>query len=122
MAAIGGIESLFISGSTNGRGIKITGTSYDTANTLHTATNTASTYDQVWLFAANQGAASVTLTLCLGGTTDPDDRVTMTIPAQSGDILVLQGERFNGGVALKAYAGAANVICIRGNVDRITDA
>lgn len=121
MAGISSIESLFLSGSTNGRGIKVTGTSAATADTLHTATNTANTVDQVWLFAANQSSANLTLTLCLGGTTDPDDLVSLSLPPTSGDIPILQGERFAGGVVLKAYATTANYIVIRGIVDRITN-
>lgn len=122
MAAISSVESILLSGSTNGRGIKVTGTNAAGKVTLHTATNTANTVDQVWLFAANQSAAAITLTLCMGGTTDPDDLVTMTIPAYSGDILIVQGERFGGGVVISAYATTANVIVIRGHVDRITNA
>ena len=122
MGAISGVESILLSGSTNGRGIKVTGTNAAGKVTIHTATNTANTVDQVWLFAANQGTAPIVLTLCMGGTTDPDDLVTMTLPAQCGDIPVVLGERFGGGVVLSAYAGTVDKICIRGHVDRITNA
>lgn len=121
MAAISSIERIVLSGSTNGRGIKVTGTGTGDANTIHTATSTSGQIDEVWLFCYNSGSASITLTLCLGGTTSPDDLVTYTIPPQNGDILVLAGECFNGGVVIKAYAGNANYLVIRGYVNRITN-
>ena len=121
MAQISAIERIPISGCSDGRGIKITGTASGTANTIHTATSTAGVIDEVWLYCYNSGSTNLVLSLCLGGTTDPDDIVKITIPAKSGDILVLSGECFNGGVVIKAYADSANYLVIRGYVNRITN-
>ena len=121
MAQISAIERIPISGCSNGRGIKITGTTSGGANTIHTATSTAGVIDEVWLYCYNSGSGNITLLLCLGGTTDPDDIVKITIPAQTGDILVLAGECFNGGVVIKAFADSANYLVIRGYVNRITN-
>ena len=121
MAQISAIERIPISGCSNGRGIKVTGTTSGGANTIHTATSTAGVIDEVWLYCYNSGSANLVLYLCLGGTTDPDDIVKVTIPAQTGDILVLAGECFNGGVVIKAYAQTANYLVIRGYVNRITN-
>ena len=121
MAQISAIERIPISGCSNGRGIKITGTTSEGANTIHTATSTDGVIDEVWLYCYNSHTSPVTLYLCLGGTTDPDDIVKITIPAQTGDILVLAGECFNGGVIIKAYAQTANYLVIRGYVNRITN-
>ena len=121
MAQISSIERIPISGCSNGRGIKVTGTGTGDANTIHTATSTAGVIDEVWLYCYNSGAANLVLYLCLGGTTDPDDIVKITIPAQTGDILVLAGECFNGGVVIKAFADFANYLVIRGYVNRITN-
>ena len=121
MAQISAIERIPISGCSNGRGIKITGTGTVDANTIHTATSTSGVIDEVWLYCYNSGLADLVLSLCLGGTTDPDDIVKYTIPPQSGDILVLAGECFNGGVVIKAYAQTANYLVIRGYVNRITN-
>ena len=121
MAQISAIERIVLSGSTNGRGIKITGTTSGGANTIHTATSTLGVIDEVWLYCYNSGGADLVLYLCLGGTTDPDDIVKVTIPAQTGDILVLSGECFNGGVVIKAYAQTTNYLVIRGYVNRITN-
>ena len=121
MAQISSIERIPISGSMNGRGIKITGTGTVDANTIHTATSTAGVIDEVWLYCYNSDTSSRTLYLCLGGTTDPDDIVSISIPSKYNDILVLAGECFNGGVVLKAYASSANVLVIRGYVNRISN-
>ena len=121
MAQISAIERIPISGCSNGRGIKITGTASGTANTIHTATSTAGVIDEVWLYCYNSGSLEYILSLCLGGTTDPDDIVKITTPAKTGDILVLAGECFNGGVVIKAYADSANYLVVRGYVNRITN-
>lgn len=121
MAEIKSIERILLSESTNGRGIKITGTDVDSANTIHTTSSTSGVIDEVWLYCYNSGNAPIVLYLCLGGTTSPDDICMMTIPPQAGDVLVLAGECFDGGVVIKAYAGNANYLVIRGYVNRITN-
>ena len=121
MAQISAIERIVLSGSTNGRGIKVTATTSGGANTIHTATSTDGVIDEVWLYCYNSGSSALVLYLCLGGTTDPDDIIKITIPTQTGDILVLAGECFNGGVVIKAYAQTANYLVIRGYVNRITN-
>lgn len=120
MAQISSIERRILSGSTNGKGILITGTDVNGANTIHTATSTSGEIDEVWLYCYNSGTATITLTLCLGGTTDPDDLSKVNIPAQSGEILCLHGECFNGGVVIKAFADTTNKLIIRGYVNRMT--
>jgi len=121
MAQISAIERIPISGCSNGRGIKVTGTTSEGANTIHTATSTDGVIDEVWLYCYNSSASAVTLNLCLGGTTDPDDIASISIPSKYNDILVLAGECFNGGVIIKAYASSANVLVIRGYVNRISN-
>lgn len=112
-------DPTLLSGSTNGRNIKVVQTA--TAGTLiHTATNTAGEFDEVWLWATNTSTSAVKLTLELGGVTSPDDLKEVTIPAEAGDVLVLPGIRFNGGVVIRAFAASANVINISGNVNRLT--
>ena len=119
MAEIKSIERRLLSGSTNGRGIKITATDANNANTIHTTSSTAGEIDEVWLYCHNSGDASIELYLCLGGTTSPDDICRMTIPSRAGDVLVLAGENFDGGIIIKAYGGSANYLIIRGYVNRL---
>jgi hypothetical protein len=110
-----------LSGSTNGRNIKVVQTA--TAGTLiHTATNTSGVKDRVTLYACNTSASAVKLTLELGGVSSPDDLCEVTIPSESGWVEVLPGISFNGGVVIRAFAASANVINITGEVDRLTEA
>lgn len=110
-----------LSGSTNGRGIKVAATA--TAGTLlHTATSTSGQKDQVSLWAVNSSAASVKLTLEAGGVSAPDDQIEVSIPPESGLVEVLPGVSFNGGVVIRAFAASANVISIFGDVNRLTEA
>jgi hypothetical protein len=57
-----------LSGSTDGRAIKVAATA--TAGTLiHEGSATATTYDEIWLYAINTSASAVKLTIEWGGTT-----------------------------------------------------
>lgn len=105
------------SGSTNGRPIKVTGTSSGAAVTLHT---TGAGIDEVWVYATNTSGTAVLLTIMLGGTTSPDDYVQQTISAQAGEVLIIPGHRLNGSVVIKAFAATANVINCIVNVNRIS--
>lgn len=112
-----------LSGSTDGKGIKLTQTATGTEETIHTAVagTTAGTYDEVWLWAYNDHTADVVLTLEIGGTTDPDNVVCITVPYQSGLIPVLPGLPLQNGAVIKAFAATANVIMIYGFVNTMTD-
>jgi hypothetical protein len=111
-----------LSGSTNGRAIKVAAIA--TPGTLVHATGTsAAIIDELWLNAHNTSAASVVLTIEFGGTTSPDDTLTLTIPAKSGRTLCIAGEILTGtGAAatnVRAFAATANVVTISGYVNRI---
>lgn len=105
------------SGTTNGRPVKVTSTTSGAANTLHT---TGAGIDEVWIYATNTSGSSVLLTIMLGGTTNPDDYIQKTVPAQDGEYLIIPGHRLNGSVAIKAFAATANVINCIVNVNRIS--
>lgn len=111
-----------LSGSTNGRGIKVVATA--TAGTaLHTAVagTTAGTYDEIWLYAYNSDTVDRLLTIEMGGVTVPDDNIVVTIPAKSGLTLVTPGLIMQNGLSIAAFASAANVVTIYGFVNAITD-
>lgn len=105
-----------LSASTNGRNIKVAATS-SPGTTIHTADATA--LDEVYLFACNNDAADVVLTIERGGTTSTDDLVKLTIPSKAGWIPVEPGIPLTGGVVVKAFAATTNVINIAGYVNRI---
>lgn len=111
-----------LSGSTNGRPIKVVATA--TAGTLiHTAVSgtTVGTFDEIWLYATNSSTAVVALTIEFGGTTNPDDRIVLNIPASgSGLVTVIPGLILQNATIVRAFAGTTNVIMLSGFVNAIT--
>lgn len=108
-----------LSGSTNGRNIKVTATS--TPGTLiHTAVAGTSSIDEITIYATNTSTSAVKLTIEFGGTTDPDDLIEVTIPAESGEQLVIPRLRLQNELIVRAFAGTTAVININGSVDRIS--
>ena len=110
-----------LSGSTDGRAIKVAATA--TAGTLiHTGSTTATTLHEVWLYATNTDAAGVKLTIEWGGVTAPDDLIEITIPAESGLVLVVPGLLIKGNataLVVRAFAATANLLTINGYVNVI---
>ena len=118
MASFSKIE---LSGSTDGRPIKVTQTA-TAGNTIHTAQSgtSADEYDEVWLFANNTSGTDVKLTIEWGGVTSPDDLIEVTIEAEAGLNLVIPGLILQNSLVCKAWAGTTAVINITGFVNRIT--
>ena len=116
-------SKVLLSGSTQGKGIKVVQTA-STGTTIHATGTSSSVIDEVWLYAYNGHSASVLLTVQFGGTATPDDDIKLTIPAASGLTLVVPGLVLTGtGSAantIYAYAGTANVVTISGYVNRIS--
>ncbi len=107
-----------LSGSTNGRQIKVATTA--TAGTLiHTAVAGTSDIDEVYLYAVNSSTSAVKLTIEFGGVTSPDDLIEQTIPAESGLELIVPGLPLQNGLVVRAFAGTSNLIMISGYVNRI---
>lgn len=111
-----------LSGSTDGRGIKVAATA-SAGTTIHTAVagTTAGTFDEIWLWAYNSDTVDRLLTIEFGGTTAPDDNIKVTVASQSGATLVVPGFDLQNGSVVKAFAAAANVVVIFGFVNYITD-
>lgn len=108
-----------LSGSTNGRGIKVVQTA--TPGTLiHTAITGTDDLDEVYLYAINTDTVDRKLTLEWGGVSSPDDLIEVTIPAESGLIQVAPGILLQNSLVIRAFAAAANVVIIHGFVNRIT--
>lgn len=111
-----------LSGSTQGKGIKVAATS-SSGTTIHATGTSSATIDEVWLYAYNGHTSGVLLTVQMGGTATPDDDIKVTVPAQSGLALVAPGLTLTGtGSAantIRAYAATTNVITIHGYVNRI---
>jgi hypothetical protein len=112
-----------LSGSTDGLMIKVAATA-TLGTTIHTAVagTTAGTFDEVWLYVTNNHTAAVDLTIEYGGATNPDCLIQQNIPAKQGLYFVLPGFILQNGKVVTAFASVANVICIGGWVNTITDA
>lgn len=109
------ISKRILSGSTNGRPIKVVQTA--TAGTLlHTAD--ASLIDEVTIYLSNTSAADVVVVIEFGGVTSPDDHIKVTVPA-ADSILAVPGIPLSGGLIARAFAASANVITAFGYVNRI---
>lgn len=115
-------SKVLLSGSTQGKGIKVAATAA-TGTTIHATGTSSTTQDEVWLFATNSDTAAITLTIEWGGTTAPDNEIKLSIPANAGLTLVMPGITITGtGAAANtvyAYAGTANKVVIYGYVNRI---
>lgn len=113
---------VLLSGSTGGRQIKVVQTSTP-GTTIHATGTSATVIDEVELYANNTSTSDVKLTLEWGDVTSPDDLLEVTIPAESGDVLITNGKPLSGtGSAartIRAFAASANVINISGHVLRI---
>jgi hypothetical protein len=107
-----------LSGSTNGKGILVAETA--TPGTLiHTAISGTSSFDEVWLYCQNTSTSSVALDIEYGGTATAD-LVEITIPGESGLVLVVPGLFLNNSQVVGAFAATANVISIHGYINRVS--
>jgi len=112
------MERKLLSGSTNGRGIKVVQTA-TAGTTIHTAVAGTSDADEIWIYAVNTQAGAVKLTLEWGDAST-DDNIEVTIDGESGLTLVAPGLMLRNGLVVKAFAGTANVVILHGYVNRIT--
>lgn len=106
-----------LSGSTDGRGIKVTGTTTAATVTVHTASADTNDPDLVTLYAMNIGTAGVLLTIEWGNAST-DDNIIVPIPAQEGLIPVVVDHPLRNGLIAKAFAATANVVILHGTVRR----
>lgn len=107
-----------LSGSTNGRLIKVAATA-TLGTTIHTAIAGTSSMDEVWLYAVNSDTVNRKLTIEFGGATAPDNLIEITIPAECGLTCVVPGMLLQNSLVITAFAATANVVMIGGYVNRI---
>lgn len=111
---------VLLSGSTSGRVIPVAATA--TAGTLlHTAVAGSTAFDVIYLWVSNVTGSAATLTIEYGGVTDPGDHIckAVSIPANSGPTLVVNGLMLNGGLVVRAFSGTASALNASGYVNRI---
>jgi len=115
-------SKLTLSGSTDGRAIKVAATA-TAGTTIHTGSATATTFDEVWLYAMNTDTTDRKLTIEWGGTSSPDDLIEFTVKAENGLYLMVPGLILKGNatpLVVRAFAATTNVVTILGYVNRIS--
>jgi hypothetical protein len=109
-----------LSGSTNGKAVKVVATA-TAGTTIHTAVSGTASLDEVWLYAHNSSAATVKLTLEWGEATAPDGNIEINVGAEgTGLVLVSPGILLQNSLVIKAFAATANVVTLTGYVNRIS--
>ena len=111
-------SKLPLSSSTNGKGVLITATSTP-GTLLHTGVSGSVSFDEVWLYAMNTASSSVALDIEYGGTATAD-QIEITIPGESGLVLVVPGLFINNALAIRGFSSSASTITIHGYVNRVT--
>jgi hypothetical protein len=112
-----------LSGSTDGKAIKVVATA-TAGTTIHTGPTNVSTLHEVWLYAMNTDTTARKLTIEWGSTASPDDLIELTVPAESGLVLVVPGLLIKGNASplvIRAFAALTNVITINGFVNVIAE-
>lgn len=110
-----------LSASTDGRAVLVAATS-SPGTTIHTGSSTASTFHEVWLYASNPDLTQHTLTIQWGNTTNPNDYITLYLPAQVGLTVVAPGLLLKGNatpLVIRAFADTASKVTITGYVNVI---
>ena len=114
------ITRQLLSGSTNGKSIKVVATA-TAGTTIHTAVAGTTSFDEVYAWVTNPDTVVHTLTIEFGGVTDPDNLIVkaITIPPSSPPIPILTGQVLQNSLVIGAFADAANKLLITGFVNRI---
>lgn len=114
------ISRVLLSGSTNGKPIKVAATA-TAGTTIHTAIAGTSSYDEVYAWVTNTDSSARTITIEFGGVTDPDQLIVkaLSIPANSPPIPILTGQVLQNSLVIGVFASAANVVLVSGFVNRI---
>jgi hypothetical protein len=109
---------------TTGDGLGILVVATATAGTaIHTASSTATTVDELWLYAYNNHSGTNVLTIEFGGVTSPKDVIKSTLASQAGLVLICAGLVIQGNATAKvvrAFAATASQVSMFGYVNRIT--
>lgn len=111
-----------LSGSTNGRAIKIAVNSTP-GTIIHTGPSDSNELHEVWIWVANSDITNNRkITIEFGGTTSPDDLIEYYLPPESGLHLIVPGLILKGNATpliVRAFAESANIVTACGYVNVI---
>lgn len=105
-----------LSGSTHGRGIKLTGTATGSSVAIHTGQASTTLTDVVTLYASNFDTTQRRVSIEWGGTTSPDDIMTFDVPPKS-TVCLVPDLIIRNSLPIKAWADVANLVSIFGFVN-----
>lgn len=111
-----------LTGSVQGKPIKVasTGPAGTAGTLLHQVPSGEKHRIELWAWSA--ATTVVTLTLQIGGTTAPDNELSVTIPPKGSEpTLILPYWQLDGGAAglpVYGYAGTANMILVAGHANK----
>tara|TARA_R100001530_G_scaffold47250_1_gene35552 strand:+ start:103 stop:462 length:360 start_codon:yes stop_codon:yes gene_type:complete len=114
-------SKIVLSGSTDGRGILVDDDA-TAGKLIHTGSSTATTYDEVWIYAANYDSSDRKLTI-EWGSASAGDLIEVTIPTEAGLVLVVPGLIIKGNASplvVRAFAATTSSIQLFGYVNQIT--
>lgn len=120
--ARGDIVTGCLSGQTDGKNILITATTSGGAQTIHTVASGAATVEFLTIEACHvDNANSITkLTLLMGGTTVPNDVITIDLDHGAGPYIVQDKRLMQNGTIVRAFAQHASHVTIYGYFQRYT--
>jgi hypothetical protein len=117
------VSRIPLSGSTQGKGIKIAAIATP-GTMLHTTGTSVAILDVVWLYLTNSDTSARKVTIEWGGVAVPDDNIEVTIPAEGGLTLAIPGLTLVGtgaaGNIIRAFCATTNVVMAFGYVDRVS--
>lgn len=110
------ISKVILSGSTNGRPIKVAAAS-SPGTTIHTAHATA--LDEIYMYLSNTDSVDRNITVEFGGVSSPDNLLKFIVPTGE-TILAIAGIPLTNSLVVTVFASAANVVTMSGYVNRIS--
>ena len=108
-----------LSGSTNGKPVKIVATA-TAGTTVHTAVSGTTSWDEIYCWLTNTDTSARTVTCEFGGVTDPDLLLVKaySLPQSSAPIPVITGEMLQNALVMAFFASTASVVLATGFVTR----
>lgn len=111
-----------LSGSVNGRPIRIAGATTVSGGTLiHTALSATGSNqaDEIWIWASNGLTATAQVTLRFGALSGTD-QWQFSVPPRDGLFLISPGLILNGALVCRAHSTVSNAINLVGYVNSVT--